>query len=176
MKTSIVSDNKIIFDKNLKANEDFKFVFNLIRHVNSFSYIDFYPYHYVKMPEGSITTSKLDTYYNDNIFKIEYFYNLYREEFLNDKLKKDIIVWEYTRVIYSTLERNIDKFYEYYGVIRQNNLHNQLILKENTISELKKKILITILRSQNTKLIMIVVRLISMVKKYTPIFFAKIKN
>ena len=172
----VIYNNNVIFNRELSANEDFEFNYKIFKYIHSFKYLNFSPYHYVKMPSGSITTSFQKNYYKDSILKIFLLLSLYNNSKSRSVQKEQALIWGYTRIVYSTLMRNFKSFKTTYKYIVGDSLYKNIMMYNVCGRNMKEKIMIYFLREQRYMMLYFSILGIACTKKYLTYFFDKIKE
>lgn len=173
----MIKENNIRF-RNYSMNEDFIFNIEYFSFIKNFCFMNFLGYYYAKRGNNSLSSKKQDNYYELHMMKIENFLNMCNKNNNLTQKNKELIYWMYTRYIYSTIERNLsnkDYLVHLIANIKENELYNKFLLVEFKNITIKQKLMIYILKSKKSKMLIILVKIISWIKNKLPIFFAKIK-
>ena len=170
-KMSIIKDNQLRFDNTMKVHEDFAFnmaYLPFVRHMRCLSYCG---YHYIKRVNNSLSLQKSNYVYNIQLLKIHCFLSLLKKNRCETQENLDKIYWMFTRFTYSVLESGTSM-----EAVRKEPIFDAY--KKHCFESLgfKKKVLTVILQSNNVLLIRVTAGLMGLVKRYLPVFFAKIKK
>ncbi|WP_295235789.1 glycosyltransferase family 2 protein [Veillonella sp.] len=179
-KAEIITQNQLLIDPKYRVNEDFDFNIRYFEYVNKLQCIDYNGYHYIKYVESdSLSSQQKADYYELHMMKIEKFLKLFNG-FTNmtDAAKKELF-WLYTRFVYSTLQRsktmgqNVKKLL---NEIKSSNLFKLFMSVEFSEISNKQKVMIRLLRMNNSVLLLQMVDTIGFVKRKLPFLFARIKG
>lgn len=169
---------RVRLNPEIRINEDFDYNIRFLSNVKCMQGIDYCAYHYAKRVNNSMSTRKNETYLKDHMRKIYSFISLYGSvDFMSTVVRRNVF-WLYTRYVFSALERSSDdetreKMWKY---IKTNEMFS---LFENTSfsgMSIKIRIMTTLLKSKNLKLITKFAKFITISKKYAPILFSLIKR
>ena len=164
----------------MKFNEDIIFNIDFFMDVDSCIILPIAPYHYLKR-SGSTTGSFIPTYYEDIMVKIDRLYDQFKYWNMLTDENLNFIAFRYVRYMFSALERNFDK--------RSNMTAKQRrkFLKKEFASERYKKfepylygnqyigIMAKIYKTHSVFLCLALAKTFSLVKKYFPAVFRKIR-
>ena len=160
---TIIKDNKIYFDRDMKYCEDEEFTANYCKYINSLAVINQYKYHYINYGDSRITLTNFgqrDELFNRNKLFIRWSNLLERdhEVYLVNKAYKNLrfiffnIVWaDYDRQTKKNKINNIKDTY----------IYNYLKLNSK---ELKHKILYSFIELNNVVLFKVVNRIAMLLK------------
>ena len=170
-KMQAIKDHQLRFDNTLKVHEDFAFnmaYLPFVRHMRCLSYCG---YHYIKRANNSLSLQKSNYVYNIQLLKIHSFLSLLKKNRNETQENMDKIYWMFTRFTYSVLESGTSM-----KAVRKEPIFDAY--KKHCFESLgfKKKVLTVILQSNNVLLIRVTAGLMGLVKRYLPVFFAKIKK
>ena len=170
-KMQAIKDHQLRFDNTLKVHEDFAFnmaYLPFVRHMRCLSYCG---YHDTKRTNNSLSLQKSNYVYNIQLLKIHSFLSLLKKNRNETQENMDKIYWMFTRFTYSVLESGTSM-----EAVRKEPIFDAY--KKHCFESLgfKKKVLTVILQSNNVLLIRVTAGLMGLVKRYLPVFFAKIKK
>lgn len=170
-KLEIIKNNNLRLNRNLKVNEDFDFNAKYITLINDMRCLGYIGYHYAKRNNGSLSSMKSNYTLETHLLKINAFLDLLRKYDALTSSNLDKVYWMFTRFVYSCLE-NGDSLFQ----IRREKLFSDFRNHRFENLSFKQDVLVSILKNDNSWLINGFVNLISIVKKYMPILFARIKR
>lgn len=176
-KREIVINRNIQFNEVYSVNEDFDFNIQYLMNINSLKCINYCGYHYSKRDCNSLSTKKQIDYYDNHMMKIKQFLKIFK---MYNALTPDIkekIFWLYTRYSYSFIVRNISSNpKEALMKIKNDKLFNEFKKIKFKSCDCKQMCMIYLLKSSYTNTIIAATILVSVIKKFFPISFIKIKR
>ncbi|WP_427113182.1 glycosyltransferase family 2 protein [Megasphaera sueciensis] len=179
-RVDIIQKEKIKFNERYAVNEDFIFNIMYFKVIKNLKCIDYYGYHYNKRINNSLSTKRQNGYYSLHMMKIHEFINAFGNiNNMNDTLKEDVF-WLYTRFIYSTLQRKIDineaNIQDTINIIKSDELFKIYRSIKFKHLNIKKKIMISALRSNKINVLLQFIKCIGIVKREFPAIFAILKR
>lgn len=173
------STKKLVrLNPDIRINEDFDYNIRFLSNVKCMQGIDFCAYHYAKRVNNSLSTKKNDMYLRDHMRKISNFVSLYGSVNAMTIVIRRNVFWLYTRYVFSALERssNDETREKMWKDIKTNEMFS--LFETTSFSEMpiKIRIMTTLLKSKNLKLITKFAKFITITKKYAPILFSLIKR
>lgn len=177
-KVDIIRKFKLSLNENYRINEDFEFNIRFFKHVKNFISIPYCGYHYARRVNNSLSTRVQPDYYELHYKKIELFWNILSDKNCLTQVNREILFWLYTRIIYSAIERCRDRenFKLLYYQIRNEKLYSYFRKTSFEYSNIKRKILIYLIKYENPYFIYFASRFIGYIKKKFPVIFSRIKR
>ena len=179
-RTSIISQYHLRLNENYRVNEDFDFNIRYFKYVKRFQCIDHCGYHYAKrLDNQSLSTKKNEDYYDLHMMKIKAFLHIFPSVESIDSKTLSNIFWLYTRFVYSAVQRkdanqeNIDSFIK---EIKRSELFHIYESVHFVDVSMKQKVMISLLKSENSRLLKSVIRGISFMRMHCPFIFAALKR
>ena len=170
-KMKIVKENGIYFDPNLKVNEDFNFNISYLEYVKKLKCFSYRGYHYAKRNGNSLSSQSQNYDVDKHLLKIRDFLTLLKDNKDETKENLDKVYWLFTRFTFSSLVSGTSL-----DAIRQNELYQKYLNYHFGSQDLKKKLLTSILQSDNALLIKLTASFLHFVKICFPVIFAKVKR
>ena len=166
----IIREHNVIFNEHYKMNEDFLFNIAFFKTANVMITVDKAFCHYQK-GAGSLSTSANKDYLKHHIVKIESFLGAFEGNPPKELLPK--IYWQYFRIILSALEReNESTREELINQIKTSELYKGFLQTDFSKETLKRRLLIGGFKLAPLMLS----KLVSYIRKKSPVFFAKVKR
>lgn len=170
-KTSIIKNNELLLDRTLKVNEDFDFNSRYIALINDMKCLNYSGYHYAKRNNNSLSSQKNNYSFEVHLLKIRIFLKMLKEYDAYTKRNFDKVFWMFTRFVFSSVENGYS-----FVKIRENEFYAEYKDYKFERLNIKQRILVSVLQSDNSLLIDSFAFLLGFVKKHFPIVFAKIKR
>lgn len=171
------------FDTHMYVNEDFMMNMRLIDRVDTMVCMSYVGYHYERRINNSLSTRQNDRYYECSKAKVEILLKKYAEWNLLTASNKADIYWLYIRIVYSTICRWLDNASYRTVMNKVDQIYHDTIFESfceaDDISMSyhgKERVMYFLLRNRRTLSILVLCCVISFVKKYFQVFFAKIKE
>ena len=167
---SLIRAHSVEFDEKYKMNEDFLFNVKFFSKANVMVTAPEAFCHYQKR-EGSLSTSANKEYLESHIIKVESFLKIFDNKPPEELLPK--IYWQYFRIILSALERESGASRnELIKNIKEDELYKEFIRTDFSKETFKRRLLIGLFKLSPLAL----VKLVSFIRKKSPIFFVKVKR
>ena len=147
-KFSVIKENKLRFDSTLKVNEDFAFNVAYLPFVRKMKCLSYCGYHYAKRNNNSLSSQQKNYDY-----------------------EMDKVFWMFTRFTFSALEAGTSL-----ETVRKEPMFTAYRSHRFGAVGSKKKLLTSILQSNQAFLIKPTVSLMGFVKQQLPMLFAKVKK
>lgn len=173
----LIKTHSLMFDNNLKVNEDFIFNMEVFNFVNQLDCLNCCGYHYEKRVNNSLSTKENSDYFKLHIVKInkllESYYNWHM---LDNKIKQDIF-WFYTRYIYSYVCRTLRSNTLYYTKKSLLEVFSTSLFKQYSDinfqeCSFREHILTNQLQNKNIHIIILICLLINIIRLRFPLTFA----
>lgn len=177
-KRKIINKYDIKVDESRKVNEDFVFNIDYFSHIESLKCISYSGYHYVKENPNSLSNNTANYTYDDHLVKIKSLLGLWGNRPSHDVLEK--IFWMYTRFIISLSVYNKDSSYD--GLVKLLNMvyddavYKSFLSYNPEIKNVKRKVLISLLKSENKLVFYMLVLLIRLIRFKCEKLFLMIKK
>ncbi len=168
----------MIFNENLKVNEDFDFNIRFFEHVKHLKCITNPAYHYAKHANGSLSGEESNYHYEAQMMKVRALIRLYPDIDSVPKSVREKIFWMYTRFVYALLIRakRTGKMREVQKKIYGDLLYKQFCETEFQTATGKQKLMIQALKNPNSIELRILLYLIYVVKTHLFILYSMVKR
>ncbi len=177
---SILISSNCKFDMQHRVNEDFSYNVKIFQYIDNLKILDYAGYHYAKRQNNSLSASRKLDYYDQHCRKISEFLNIFNKEGLLQPASVQIVLWLYCRIVFSAIELNISEgertTSSYCKEIFKSKLYNYFLTYDFKDLSLKQKILVKLLKSENSLMIYLFSALVGWVRQNLPIVFSKIKR
>lgn len=170
-KFSVIKENKLRFDSTLKVNEDFAFNVAYLPFVRKMKCLSYCGYHYAKRNNNSLSSQQKNYDYEKHLLKVRSFLLLLKQNQMETQAMLDKVFWMFTRFTFSALEAGTSL-----ETVRKEPMFTAYRSHRFGAVGSKKKLLTSILQSNQAFLIKPTVSLMGFVKQQLPMLFAKVKK
>ncbi|MBE6835634.1 MAG: glycosyltransferase [Ruminococcaceae bacterium] len=163
--------------------EDIVFNINVFKNLSSLVVLNKPLYHYIKRVNAGLTSRYSPNFYSVHKRRVETLYNSYKEWNMLDRNVYNILGSEYSRYIFSSVQRNCDKksdlsVKEQKAFIRSvynEDFFNELIPNADSDSK-AVRLMLFLLKKRSVFFTRAVCRLLDIIKNSFPVLFSKIKQ